>query len=164
MLRGLVIGSVIVGALIFSFSESEAAGSAPIGVSATILSNNNCKVRNPQPSDLDFGLLDPAAPGPPNVTRNTILKIRCQGKDPTVTFFASHDGGTNPLGPLNQMEHTGMPGVFLPYSLTLTPASATIPKGLEFDILVEGTVLGVDYFTAPVGPYLDPNVTLSINP
>lgn len=137
------------------------AGSTTLSVSATILSKNNCKF-NSNALSLDFGTLDPVAA--PDVTRQATLQFACNGKDNPATFFITDDDGLYETGPDgNRMQHDTLPAAFLPYALTASPLTGSVPKGVNQTLTITGTLLGNDYRTAYAGRYTD-RVVLSINP
>lgn len=90
--------------------------------------------------------------------------FRCSSSDKFVTFFISDDDGLYETGPdQNRMRHTITPTEYLPYSLTLSPTSGTIPKNDDQTLTITGTVRGADYQDALAGNYSD-TVTLTISP
>jgi spore coat protein U-like protein len=136
-----------------------AASNSIINVSATILSNNNCRFRT-KAATLAFGNLDPA--NPVVVNASTTIDFRCQGAAGTAVFSINQDGGLNPLGPQNRMEHLTLPGTFIPYTLSLVHVAPPIIKNVWYTLTINGTVLGPDYQVAP-GDYQD-TVVISIIP
>lgn len=147
--------------LLFLSGEALAAGTNAVSVSATVLSKSIC-LFNSATSTLNFGSLDPA--NPVNVTTSTTIIFRCVGSAPLATFFISDDDGLYETGPdANRMGHTVLPAQFLPYSLTLSPTTATVPRLTNQTLTVTGTVLGVDYQAAYPGSYSD-TVIITIVP
>lgn len=139
-----------------------AADTNTLNVSATVLSNSVCNFRPPKISTLNFGNLDPT--NPVDVTTSTTATIRCSGNPANATFFITDDDGLYETGPdANRMRNTVVLTEFLPYSLTLSPITATIPKNTDQIITISGTVLGADYQTAYVGSYSD-TVTITVAP
>jgi len=136
-----------------------AAGIRNINVSATILTKNICKFDTGSAA-LPFGILDPANPVP--VLASTSIDFRCVGSAGIAVFLITQDGGLNPLGPRNQMEHTAIPGQFLPYDLSLVHVVPPIPKNTWFTLTINGTMAGADYQVQP-GDYED-TVVISIAP
>ena len=136
-----------------------AASNNAINISATILSNNNCRF-NAAAAALAFGNLDPA--NPVVINASTTINFRCQGAAGTAVFVISQDGGLNPSGPQNQMEHVTLPGTFIPYTLSLVHAAPPIPKNVWFTLTINGLILAPDYQVAP-GNYQD-TVVISIVP
>lgn len=137
------------------------AGTATLTVSASILSNSNCRFFSP-PAALSFGNLDPG--NPVDVTVSTTIRFRCMGSAPIATFLITDDDGLHETAPdANRMQHAALPGAFLPYGLTLAPESATVPKNAPQILTVTGTVRGVDYLNAFAGIYAD-TVVITLEP
>lgn len=136
--------------------------SSGITVNATILSNSNCRFVPPKSAAINFGILDPTSPV--NVTVSSSLTVRCAGSAPLATFGITDDDGLNETGPnANRMGHSVVAGQYIPYSLSINPTSATIPRNTNQTITVTGTLNGVDYQNAIAGLYTD-TVTLSVLP
>jgi len=137
------------------------AASTSVTVQATVLSRSNCRFRS-GPAVLDFGTLDPLSGL--DVTATASILFRCQGSAPMATFAISRDDGLHPAGPnLPQMQHDTDGTQYLPYELTLTPTSGTVPKHVMQTLTIDGIVRGPDYATVLPGPYSD-LVVLSILP
>ncbi len=137
------------------------ADSSALHVTATVLSKSVCKFSSGT-SVLDFGTLDPAVGT--DVGAAASIGFRCMGSAPTATFEIASDDGLYESAPgAPRMRHASAPAEFLPYGLTLSPESGTIPKGVWQILAVSGTVRGADYRDARVGNYSD-TVTLSILP
>ena len=139
---------------------ASAAGLSPVNVNATILSKSICKFQVGSAA-LAFGNLDPA--NPVVVNASTTIDFRCMGSADPATYITTHNGGLNPLGPDNQMEHVGIPGQFLRYTFTLTPDTGSVPKGVWQTLTIDGTVTGADYQAVPPGDYAD-TVLITIIP
>jgi spore coat protein U-like protein len=153
------IFSLAITLLLANTVQTFAAGNSTINISATILSNNNCRFRTAA-ATLPFGNLDPA--NPVVVNASTTIDFRCMGAAGTAVFVISQDGGLNPLGLQNQMEHVTLPGTFIPYTLSLVHVAPPIPKNVWFTLTINGTINGPDYQVAP-GNYQD-TVVISIVP
>lgn len=151
--------SLAITLILASTALTFAAGNSIINVSATILSNNNCRFRT-KAATLAFGNLDPA--NPVVINASTTIDFRCQGAAGTAVFSVTQDGGLNPLGPQNRMEHLTLPGTFIPYTLSLVHVAPPITKNVWYTLTINGTVLGPDYQVAP-GDYQD-TVVISIIP
>jgi spore coat protein U-like protein len=136
---------------------------AALGVSATIPSWGYCGFQS-NSATLDFGNLDPA--NPTDVNANATLSFRCLGW-PTVTFYISHDSGLHGAGPnALRLANTTLSGAYIPYSISLTPTSGTIPTPIISAVqtlTISGTIHGADYQTAYPGTYSD-TVVLTIVP
>ena len=140
------------------------AGTAAVSVSAIVLSKGNCTFNSSNVA-LSFGSLDPGDPTDQN--RPATLTFTCRGNgNNAITFSITHDSGLYETGPdAPQMRTTTPTGgyEYLPYSLTLSPTSGSIPKNTDTSLAISGRVMGVDYQDAYPGNYSD-TVTISINP
>jgi spore coat protein U-like protein len=140
-------------------AAAQAANTIPAGVSATVLSKSNCKF--PVGSlVLAFGAVDPA--GSANAAASSSTTFTCAGSAPTATFLITQDGGLY-VSAGNRMQHATLPGVFLPYTLNLTPTSGTAPKNIAQTLTITGSITATDYQQAIAGNYTD-TVTLTISP
>jgi len=139
------------------------AGSTNLAVSATILSVNQCKFKNPSSRVLAFGDLDPL--NAQDVTLQTTLQFVCNGKDPSVTYFVGDDDGQHESAPdANRMQHLTLPATYLPYTFTVSPTTDTEEiKGTIITLTLTGTVRGEAYRTAFAGDYSD-QIILTIQP
>lgn len=147
--------------ILFTAYGAFAAGTNTLSVTATVLSKNICMFSTAS-STLNFGSLDPATPV--DVTVSTTFDFRCMGSNPIASYVISDDDGLYETAPnANRMRHTTVFTEYLPYNLTLSPTSGTIPKGVWTSLTVTGTVFGVDYQNAYVGSYAD-TVVISIVP
>lgn len=143
------------------FSGNLHAADHAITVSAVVLSKSNCKFSSASAA-LAFGTLDPG--NPVDVTVSTTVGFRCMGSAPIATFLITDDDGMHETAPnRNRMQRTSLPASFLPYGMTLSPATATVPKNAPQILTVTGTVLGVDYQNAAAGTYAD-TVVVTIEP
>ena len=64
---------------------------------------------------------------------------------------------------VRRLKHTSAATEFMPYSLSLTPASASIAKGATQDITVSGSILPADFQNVRSGSYSD-TVVLDLYP
>lgn len=148
-------------ALFLVASDCLAGSSASVTVSATVLSKSICKFSSASTA-LSFGALDPG--NPLDVTVSTTIGFRCMGSAPMATFLITDDDGMHETAPDgNRMQHGSLPAESLPYGMTLSPTTATVPKNAPQILTVTGTVLGVDYRNAAAGNYSD-TVVISIDP
>ena len=136
--------------------EGWGAGIATLSVSATVLSKSNCRFTTTT-GTLPFGNIDSA--GAADISATASLSFRCNGSEPIATYLISDDGGLN----ANQMEHATLTGNFLPYQLSYTPTSGSVPRGDILTLAITGTVRSSDYRVAMAGAYSD-TVILSILP
>lgn len=156
MLRFMVVLMILLPAI-----RAIAAGPNTLTVSATVLSKSNCKF-NSASSTLNFGALNPA--NSVDVTANASIILVCRGSAPIATFFISDDDGLYETGPnANRMRHSTVLTEYLPYDLTLTPTTATIPKNVNQTLTLTGTVRAANYQSAYVGSYAD-TVIITIAP
>lgn len=149
-------------ALLWGAAQPALAGdSAIVSVGATVLSNNNCRFKAPGAATLAFGNIDPASTA--NATATATLTLRCGGASPTVTYALDHDSGLHKTGVnANRVKHATL-NEFLPYTLTLTPASGSIPKNTDQVITLTGTITPANFQNATVGAYAD-TVLLTLSP
>ncbi|HKJ04609.1 MAG TPA: spore coat protein U domain-containing protein [Geopsychrobacteraceae bacterium] len=131
-------------------------GTSTLTVSATILSKSKCRFVTKNPI-LDFGLLDPS--NAITVNASVMVSIVCNGSVPIASYLMSDDGGLDTY----KMTHDTDPTQKIPYSLSLTPASGNVPKGVNQDVVIGGSILGGDYQTANIGTYTD-SVILTLLP
>lgn len=130
-------------------------------VTAIVTTKNQCKF-NTKNATLDFGSLDNF--NSVDVSVQADLFFVCIGMADPVVFGVSHDDGLYESGPgAPRMEHSTLPGNFIPYELNLSTVGGTAPKKVEQTLTVTGTVRGADYQSALGGIYGD-TVTLTIVP
>ncbi len=145
-----------------------ASGTASLSVTATVLSNSTCSFTSGT-STLNFGTLNPA--NNTNASATTTIDFRCWGNWGNwlgnITFYISDDDGLHRAGPdAPRMQNTSHPAEFLPYNISLSPASGTISfLGGWFGqtLTVTGTVTAANYRDAYVGDYSD-TVRITIQP
>lgn len=132
-----------------------------VSVGATVLTKNNCKFNNPSSASLAFGNIDPSSSG--NATATATLSIRCGGASPIVSYALNHDSGLHETGVnANRMKQATL-NEYLPYALTLTPASGTIPKNTDQTITLSGTITPANFQNAAMGAYAD-TVVITLSP
>ncbi|MEW6324139.1 MAG: spore coat protein U domain-containing protein [Nitrospirota bacterium] len=163
MLRTLIVCALILSiGLAFSAGRAWPADSNVINVRATVLSSSNCRFSPPKLANIDFGIVDPL--NPVNLTVSASLIVRCSGSSPLATFFISDDDGLYETGAnANRMRHAIDATQFMPYSLSLTPDTATIPRNTDQTITITATLNGASYQNAIAGVYAD-TVTVNIVP
>jgi len=99
-----------------------------------------------------------------DVTRQATLQFVCNGTSPSVTYLVSDDDGQNAAAPnANRMQHLSSPGLYLPYTFSVSPTAGSGTKGANITLTVTGTVKGSDYQTAVAGSYAD-QVVLTVQP
>jgi len=147
--------------LIFFATTPMCYAASVLSVTATVVSNNNCRF-NTGSSYLNFGTLDPGNPS--DKTVNTSVTFRCGGSSPIATFSITHDSGLYETGPGEpRMRNTSVTTEYLPYTLSLSPTSGTVPRFTNRTLTISGTVQGSQFQKAYVGNYRD-RVAISIEP
>lgn len=137
------------------------ADSGNLSVSAVVLSRSSCRIDGPSNLTLGFGNIDPASATNATATVNTT--IRCTGSDNLATYsFAAGDGQNLQAGN-RRMRHGAVATEFLPYSLSISPASATIPKGATQLITITGTITPAQFQNVRGGFYSD-TVAITLTP
>lgn len=138
-----------------------AAGTATLPVNAALLSKSNCKFRGSTTVALAFGNIDPSSNT--SALASASLTIRCTGSPATATFSLSHDSGLHAATPgSKRMKHATL-NEFLPYTLSLTPSSGTVAKGVDLAIAVGGSVAPAAFQNAAAGNYAD-TVVVTLTP
>lgn len=138
------------------------AESGSLAVSAVVLSRSICKIDGPSSLALAFGTIDPASLT--SVTATVSTTIRCAGTDKFATYSLAAGSGQNPLGAGDRrMRHGAVITEYLPYSLSVSPASATIPKGATQLITITGTITPAQFQNARAGFYSD-TVAFTLTP
>lgn len=151
---------LLVGSLTFGV-PAQAAGSSPMTVSAVVLSKSNCKFSGGAMT-LDFGTLNPASSS--NATASATIGFTCNGSAPMATFAISAGNGLHSSGPgARRLRHTTAATEFIAYSISLTPTSATVPKGVAQTLTVAGTIAPGAFQNATVGTYSD-TVVITLTP
>lgn len=131
-------------------------------VGATVLSQSNCRFRNVASLLLDFGSIDPASGV--NRVATTSFTIRCSGNADPATYTVVGGNGQYPSGPgSRRMRHATTLTEYLPYALSFSPASATIPKNVDRIITVTGTIQPFQFANAAQGNYAD-TVLVTVSP
>lgn len=147
--------------LLGSFLPAAFAKTIPVTVNAVVLSKSQCKF-NTANATLDFGQLD--ASNPINVAAAGAINFRCLGSAPIAVYLITADDGQHAGGPGNRsMQHATNIAAHLPYSITLSPTSGSLPRNTSTTLTIDGQILGSDYAGAVPGIYSD-TVILSINP
>jgi spore coat protein U-like protein len=142
-------------------SVARASGTNTLTVTAVVLSKSKCKF-NTANATLNFGALDPG--NSTDVTNNTSVQFVCNGSAPIAAFAFSADNGLYSTGPgAYRMRHATVTTAYLPYTLSLSPATGTAPKGVTQTLTIGGTVKALDYRPALAGNYAD-TVVISLNP
>jgi len=140
---------------------SHAADTHGLSVSATVLSKSNCKF-NSATATLNFGILNPASTG--DATASTSITFVCRGSAALATYNITQNYGLYNTGPnANRLRNTTVLTQYLPYTVVLSPFTATVPKNATQTLTISGTILATDYQNAYLGSYSD-TIVLSLNP
>lgn len=143
------------------FAVTAPAQAATVDVSVTILSKSICRF-DTKGVTLDFGALDAGNPVP--IVVPVTIGFVCQGSVSPATYAISDDDGLYESGAnANRMQHTVDPGQFIPYGLTLSTTSGSVPKMVAQTLTLTGSINGADYQSVAAGTYVD-TVTLAIVP
>lgn len=158
----VLIVSLSLSFLMFALAGvSRGADSGALAVSAVILSKSSCKF-NSSAATLDFGNLDPVNAA--LVTASTTLPFVCHGSAPTATFQITDDDGLNETGlNANRLQHQSVSTAYIPYQLSYSPATASVPKNAAQTLTITGQIQASAYQTAIAGVYQD-TVVLTIQP
>lgn len=150
------------GFLLLPGAVSAGSTSTTMAVSATVVSNSNCRFTAPASTTLAFGTIDPS--GLSNVTATGSLVLRCAGSAPMATFALTDDSGLYETGAgAYRMQHAVTATAFLGYSVSYSPQSATVPKNTNQTITVTGTITAAQYGNAIAGNYTD-TITVTVSP
>ena len=132
------------------------APAAPVGmgVTAVVVSKSNCSF-NTRNLVLQFNPIDPASAS--DATATVTGNISCNGgQSNTVTLAFTLGPGKYSTGPTaRRMQHTLVTTEYLPYSLSISPASANIKKNSSLDFTITGTIRPFEFQNAAAGDYLD---------
>jgi spore coat protein U-like protein len=158
----IATGCIIVVSILVIANMACAGDTGVLSVSAVIISKGNCRF-NSSTSALNFGSLDPGNAIDRNGSTTVVFKCTGNGNAP-ITFAITDDGGLYKTGPnAPRMRHTTQLSEYLPYTLSYSPSSGSVPKNTNQNLAVSSTVKGTDYENAYAGNYSD-TVILAINP
>jgi spore coat protein U-like protein len=146
----------------WSLAAGAWANTGSLAVSAVVISRSVCTIFSPASMDLPFGSIDPASRV--DATVSVQMTIGCFGSNATTTFALTANDGLHPQGAGNRrMLHGTVSTAFLPYSITINPASATVPRLALRTITITGTITPAQFQDARVGAYSD-TVAVTVNP
>jgi len=131
-----------------------AAGTASVGVSATVLAGS---CRFDSGGTVSF-TLDHATGG--NVIGTITQPVYRCSKD--ASFVISDDNGLYESGTTHRMKHATL-NEYIPYSFTYTTSGTGLGNGNPVTMDIASTVAEADYMDVPAGSYSD-TVTMTINP
>jgi spore coat protein U-like protein len=147
--------------LVVGLPLAAGAGTATMGVTATVTSKNNCTFNSAIPG-LTFAQIDPS--GTADAVATTSVTFTCRGSSASATFVFGSNDGTYKLGAgAPRMRHATNTTEYLRYSLSFSPASATVPKNTVQTVTITGTIPAAYYANALAGSYSD-TVTISLDP
>lgn len=140
---------------------AQAADNGSVSVSAVIASKSNCRF-NSGAMTLPFGNVNPASVVDATATATTTFV--CNGSATNATFSISAGNGLYSTGPgARRMRHATVPTEFMGYSLSLSPTSATVPKGEVQTLTVTGTIQPSQFQNVLAGSYQD-TVVITLTP
>jgi len=131
-----------------------AAGTASVGVSATVLAGS---CRFDSGGTVSF-TLNHATGG--NVIGTITQPVYRCSKD--ASFVISDDNGLYESGTTHRMKHATL-NEYIPYSFTYTTSGTGLGNGNPVTMDIASTVVEADYMDVPAGSYSD-TVTMTINP
>lgn len=148
------LGRCAAPALLAGATATAAAAPMGMGVTALVVSKSNCTF-NAKNLVLQFAAIDPTSTS--DATATVAGRITCNGgQSNTVTLGFTLGAGQYDTGPnARRMRHTVVTTEYLPYSLSISPASATIKKNSSLDFTVTGTIRPFAFQNAAAGDYLD---------
>lgn len=144
-----------------------AADTGSVPVSAVLVSRNNCKFSTATKT-LTISVKNDATGIDPTLTSvasgSATATFTCNGNSNSATFVVGANDGAHSVTPgVRRMQHSTLLTSFLPYSLSFSPASATVPKGTSVNVVITATVLASDYSVAAAGTYSD-TVGVTVSP
>jgi spore coat protein U-like protein len=152
--------ALAVAALAFP-AGTPAGQSGVLNITATVLSRSNCRFSSNAGMLLNFGSIDPS--GTATRTATATKNFSCSGSAPLATFAFTIDNGLFASGGSLRMRNTVVNTEFLPYALSLSPASGTLARNTTQTLTVTGTITSAQYRNAFVGPFSD-TVTITLSP
>ena len=143
-------------------ASSFAAGNGGLVVSATVVSNNNCKFSSGTSPALNFPAIDPSSTSAAVAT--TATSFKCGGGSATVSYAVSAGDGLWSSAPgARRMRHGTVATEFLPYSVSMSPSSGLAAKNTVVTVTVTGTVAPAAFQGVLAGTYSD-TVALTVTP
>jgi spore coat protein U-like protein len=166
MTRALARAGLAACILLLGAAGPASASTGTLAVSAVIVSKNNCKFvagTAPVATVMNNGTaIDPSMTV--TATGNAAATFSCNGSSALATFTVDGNDGAHALGPgLRRMRHATVATEFLPYTLAISPSSATVAKGTPVTVSMTASVLSTDYQNALAGTYSD-TVTVTVSP
>lgn len=139
---------------------TDSALSAPLAVSAVVLSNTNCRFQT-GPATLPFGTIDPTSSA--NATASVSIRFWCFGFPGTTYSLTAGNGLHSPGAGLRRVRNNAAPTEFMAYTLAISPASGNLPWLSVQNITISGTIVPTEFQNARTGAYSD-TVVLSLEP
>jgi len=133
---------------------SFATGNNSVLVSASVLSKGKCTFSTGT-SNLSFGTLDPGNPVDKNASTTVYYTCQANGTGLISINISKNDGlySTGPSAP--RMRNIVDTSMFLPYTMSLNPTAASVPKNVQQTLTITGTVLGSSFENQIAGNYSD---------
>jgi spore coat protein U-like protein len=148
-------------AIVLFCCGAAAAGAQNLVVSAVLVSKAKCTF-DQAGLTLDFGALNPTSTAAG--TASVVGRVSCNGgKGDTVLALSLNSGSYSTAPGARRMRHETDVTEFLAYSLSISPASATIPKNSGLNFTVNGSILASQFQNALAGNYLD-TVRITVAP
>jgi spore coat protein U-like protein len=157
-----LLRALLATALLAAACPLHAQGSGSFTVSVVVLSKSNCKFQGSTSATMNFASIDPSSSSDAVATAN--FTIKCGGSAANATFAMTAGDGLWALTPgAQRMRHLTTTTEFLPYSLSFSPESATIPKNTEQAIVVTGRITPASMQNALAGSFSD-TVAITVSP
>lgn len=121
-------------------------------ITAVVVSKANCHFNNTNLT-LDFSAINPASTA--DATASVSGSVSCTGGKTDTTVGFTVGTGIFASGGTRRMRHATVPTEFLPYSVSISPAGATIPKNSSLNFTLSGTITASQFQNVMAGSYLD---------
>jgi hypothetical protein len=153
--------SWILAALTLAATFPAQAGTGSLAVSAVVVSQSYCAFLT-GPRTLAFGTIQPSSLVA--ATATTTIQFWCIGGTGSTTYSIQAGNGLHSPGAgLRRVRHASVLTEYMAYTLSLTPASATIPWLASQTITVNGSIAPTDFQNARFGAYSD-TVVIDLTP
>lgn len=141
--------------------SAQAAGTGSLAVTAFVPSKSNCKFSTGAMT-LNFGNINQSSGV--NATGSATTTFTCNGSAPLASYSVSAGDGLYSTGPgARRMRNSSLPTEFMAYSISLSPASGSIGKGVPVTLTVAGTIQPFQFQNVAAGAYAD-TVVLTLAP
>jgi spore coat protein U-like protein len=145
--------------LLFGTVLPVAADTGSMAVSAVVLSRSVCRFSTPART-LNFGTIDPTSASA--AAASTTLQFWCVGGAGTTYSVQTGNGQHSPGAGLRRLKH-GSAAEYMAYTLSLTPASGSLPWFATQTINVAGAIAPVEFQNGRAGTYSD-RVVIDLDP